>query len=97
MNTIAQQFSALGDETRLQILSFLQDGEKCVCEIFPAIQKPQNLVSHHLKTLLGAGFLVSKKVGRNVFYALHPKTFAEMQQFFMPYAEEKSSSPLCDC
>lgn len=90
MNTIAQQFSALGDETRLQILSFLQDGEKCVCEIFPVIQKPQNLVSHHLKTLSEAGFLVSKKVGRNVFYSLRPKTFVEIQQFLMSYVKEES-------
>jgi DNA-binding transcriptional ArsR family regulator len=33
----AEILKALGQPTRLKIIDFLRDGERCVCEIFPAI------------------------------------------------------------
>jgi DNA-binding transcriptional ArsR family regulator len=40
-------FHALADPIRLEILAFLRDGEKCVCEIVPHLNLIQPVVSRH--------------------------------------------------
>ncbi|MEM4576127.1 MAG: metalloregulator ArsR/SmtB family transcription factor [Candidatus Nezhaarchaeales archaeon] len=59
---------ALADPTRLQILSFLKDGERCVCEIIPAIGKAQSTISKHLDILYEAGILDRRTDGRKTLY-----------------------------
>jgi len=63
-------FKALSDETRLNIVEFLQDNEKCVCEIIPATGKSQPAVSQHLKILTEAQILESRKEGTSVYYRI---------------------------
>lgn len=64
-------FKAISDESRIKILYFLRDGEKCVCEIWKKLELPQNLVSHHLKVLKDLGLLDSKKDGLKVYYKIN--------------------------
>jgi DNA-binding transcriptional ArsR family regulator len=59
---------ALGQPTRLQILDLLKNGERCVCEIFPAIDQEQANVSKHLTILRQSGILESRKEGLRVIY-----------------------------
>lgn len=66
----AQVLKALGQPTRLQILDLLKDGERCVCEIFPAINQEQANVSKHLSILKQAGILESRKDGLRVLYRI---------------------------
>jgi len=63
-------FKALGQATRLQILDFLKDGERCVCEIFPAIDQEQANVSKHLAILKQAGILDCRKDGLRILYRI---------------------------
>ncbi len=64
---------ALGQPTRLQILDLLKNGERCVCEIFPAIDQEQANVSKHLTILKQSGILDSRKEGLRVFYWIKNK------------------------
>ncbi len=59
---------ALADETRLNIVKFLLDGEKCVCEIFPHVKRTQSTTSIQLDVLKKAGVLDSRKEGKRVYY-----------------------------
>jgi ArsR family transcriptional regulator len=61
---------ALSDQTRLNILELLLEGEKCVCEIFPRVKRTQSTVSIQLKVLEKAGILESKRIGKKVFYRI---------------------------
>jgi DNA-binding transcriptional ArsR family regulator len=61
-------FKALGQPTRLEILTLLKDGERCVCEIFPEINQEQANVSKHLSILKQAGILDSRKEGLRIIY-----------------------------
>jgi DNA-binding transcriptional ArsR family regulator len=61
---------ALSDETRLKIIEFLLDGEKCVCEIFPYIKRTQSTTSIQLDKLVKAGILNSRRDGKKVFYKI---------------------------
>jgi DNA-binding transcriptional ArsR family regulator len=66
----ASILKALGQPTRLQILDLLRDGERCVCEIFPAISQEQANVSKHLSILKQAGILESRKDGLRILYRI---------------------------
>ena len=63
-------FKALGQPIRLQILDLLKKGERCVCEIFPAIQHEQANVSKHLSILKQAGILECRKEGLRIIYRI---------------------------
>ncbi len=63
-------FKALAHPTRLQILEFLKPGERCVCEIFPALAMEQSNVSRHLAVLKKEGLLQSRKDGLKVIYRI---------------------------
>ena len=66
----ASILKALGQPTRLQILELLKNGERCVCEIFPAIHQEQANVSKHLSILKQAGILESRKDGLRILYRI---------------------------
>ena len=59
---------ALSDGTRMRIVEFLLDGEKCVCKIFPHVKRTQSTVSIQLRKLEDCGIVESRRVGKNMFY-----------------------------
>lgn len=70
----ADILKALAQPTRLKIIEFLRDGERCVCEIFPAIGEEQSNTSRHLNMMLVSGILSRRKEGLKIFYAIkHPE------------------------
>ena len=70
----ADILKALGQPTRLKIIDFLRDGERCVCEIFPAIGEEQSNTSRHLNMLQQSGILSRRKDGLKIYYAIkHPE------------------------
>jgi DNA-binding transcriptional ArsR family regulator len=75
----AEILKALGQPTRLKIIDFLRDGERCVCEIFPAIGEEQSNTSRHLNMMLSAGVLSRRKDGLKIYYAIrHPEILQVM-------------------
>jgi ArsR family transcriptional regulator len=63
-------FHALSDPIRLEIVSYLRDGEKCVCEIVPHLNLIQPLVSRHLKILKDVGIVRCRKDGTKRMYSI---------------------------
>lgn len=56
------------EDTRRNILKFLGDQEKCVCEIVEFSGKEQSVVSHHLASLRNCGLVQSRQYGKKVMY-----------------------------
>lgn len=71
-------FHALSDETRLQILELLAEGEQCVCDLTDSLKTGQSRLSFHLKTLKDAGLLQDRREGRWVYYALNFNALEEL-------------------
>ena len=63
-------FYALSDPIRLEILSYLRSGEKCVCQIVPHLNLIQPLVSRHLKILKKAGIVRCRKDSTKRMYSV---------------------------
>ena len=67
----ASRAQAVGDPTRLTLASaLLRADELCVCDLSWISERPQNLVSHHLRTLRSAGLVSSRRQGKMIMYAL---------------------------
>ena len=71
-------FHALADETRLDILDQLNDGERCVCELTDALQAGQSRLSFHLKVLKDAGLILDRPEGRWIYYSLNSDAVEEL-------------------
>ncbi|MDP1846554.1 MAG: metalloregulator ArsR/SmtB family transcription factor [Solirubrobacteraceae bacterium] len=68
---LAERAKALADPTRLTIAAALaQTDELCVCDIAWVCERPENLVSHHLRALRTAGVVASRRDGKMVMYAV---------------------------
>lgn len=71
MKNTVQYFKALADETRLRIMALiLASGELCVCDITAALQLPQSTVSRHLSYLKNAGWVIDRREGVWIVYAV---------------------------
>jgi ArsR family transcriptional regulator len=68
------RFKALADRTRLGILLLIvRKGEPiCVCEINESFDLEQPTISHHLKVLREAGFVLSERRANWAYYFLNP-------------------------
>jgi ArsR family transcriptional regulator len=66
----AKIFKALSDPVRLDIIEFLRDGEKCVCDIIPHVKRIQPVVSRHLKILKECGIVRYRKEGNRRLYSI---------------------------
>jgi len=72
--------AVLGQETRLRLLYFLKDGEKCACEITPRMSEDPSVVSRHLVKLREAGLLESRREGVSIYYRIRePRVFALLE------------------
>lgn len=77
----AKVFSALGNETRLQILRLLLSGEMCVSDIVESVGGAASTVAHHLRTLEDAGLIVSRRHGRSTYYAVQKEELIKYNIF----------------
>ncbi len=71
-----QLLSLLGQSTRLKLLYMLKDGERCACELDPAMPKDQSVISRHLIKMREAGILGWRKEGVSTYYWVEePRVF----------------------
>lgn len=70
--TQAAQFAgALSDPTRLAVAATLMEADElCVCDLSWIVERPQGLVSHHVRMLRERGLVSSRRDGKMVMYSL---------------------------
>lgn len=66
--TVADVFRQMGDGTRVRIFWALCHIEECVTNISALMDMSSPAVSHHLKQLKSAGLIVSRRIGKEVYY-----------------------------
>lgn len=69
-NHLGELFKALGDPTRLRIISLLLENELCVHTLEAALEMSQSAISHQLRVLRQLQLVRFRKEGRHVYYAL---------------------------
>ncbi len=72
----AEVLKALAQPTRLKILEMLRNGERCICEIVPAINGEQSNISRHISTMQKSHLITTRKDGVKVMVKVRdPKVF----------------------
>ena len=71
LTELSSFFKVLGDSTRINIISALDQHEMCVCDLAVLLNMTKSAISHQLRTLRDASLVKSRKEGRNVFYSLN--------------------------
>jgi ArsR family transcriptional regulator len=80
---IAHIFKALGDPTRVRLLSLIaasEDGEACICDLTEPVGLSQPTVSHHIKLLVDAGLATREQRGRWAYYRVVPEALDRASQ-----------------
>jgi len=78
------QFSALGQDDRLEIFRLLvRSGPEgnCVDEIRRRLKLPGSTLSHHLDTLTRSRLLSARRAGRFIYYAVNWRETANLIRF----------------
>ena len=66
--TVAEVLKLLDDGKRVHLFWILCHCEECVINLSALMQMSSSSVSHHLKILRDAGFVVSRREGKEVYY-----------------------------
>jgi ArsR family transcriptional regulator len=92
----AKIFKALSDPIRLEIIEYIRDGEKCVCEITPHLNLIQPLVSRHLKILKDSGLVAYRKDGNKRLYSIPNQKILEVVDSLTPSIIDSLSNRLIE-
>jgi len=88
---IARVFKALGDPSRLDIVTSIGKDARPVTEIVRATGLSQTLVSFHLRILREAGIVTTKRNGPFILYSLSGPVFNNILLKLSTNANSKSS------
>lgn len=84
---LARIFKALGDPTRVRLLSMIAarpDREACICDLIAPVGLSQPTVSHHVKQLVEAGLLTREQRGRWAYYRVVESALATLGAALTP-------------
>lgn len=79
---LARVFKALGDPTRVRLVSMIAAAERaeaCICDLTDPVGLSQPTVSHHMKLLVDAGLVVREQRGKWAYYRLVEATFEALR------------------
>lgn len=70
MQTVIRVTKALADPNRVMIIKMLEQREMCACEIVSALKLAQPTISKHLKQLVDANLIHTRRQGSWAYYRL---------------------------
>lgn len=83
----ARVFKALGDPTRVRLLSLIaagDDGEACICDLTDPVGLSQGTVSHHMKLLAEAGLVTREQRGKWAYFSLNAPALSAAAEALRP-------------
>ena len=85
---LAEIFNALGDPTRVRLLSALATAELCVCDLATLLSLTESAISHQLRFLRSLRLVRARRAGRMVFYRLDDEHIVRLLAQGREHAEE---------
>lgn len=82
-------FAALGDTTRLELVSRLGDGkDHSIAQLADGLTLTRQGVTKHLQKLEGAGIVSSRRSGRESLYAIRPDSIKAARDYLARASEQ---------
>lgn len=86
---IAELFKVFGDTTRTKILAALSESEMCVCCISTVLNMSVSAVSHQLRILRQSKLVKTRRVGKEIYYALDDEHIGRILGTALEHVTEK--------
>ena len=93
LSILAETFKALGDPTRLRILTALAQEELCVCDLATLTDVSESAVSHSLRTLRQLRLVRYRKAGKIAYYTLDDAHVGRLISEGLIHAGEATRGP----
>ena len=78
----APVFAALGDATRLELVSRLNDGQaRSIAQLADGLSLTRQGVTKHLRVLEQAGIVSSSRVGRESHFSYEPQSIDQVRTY----------------
>jgi DNA-binding transcriptional ArsR family regulator len=82
-------FAALGDETRLSLVTALSGGEaRSIAQLTGGSRLTRQAITKHLRVLQNAGIVRSTRSGRESLYEFDPEPMHELTQYLTRVSEQ---------
>lgn len=88
LDRLAQTYKALGDPTRLKILTALKAQEMCVCDLAAFTCLTESAVSHQLRRLKDLALVKPRREGQIVYYRLDDDHVATLLDIGREHVDE---------
>ncbi|NLY20439.1 MAG: winged helix-turn-helix transcriptional regulator [Tissierellia bacterium] len=82
IENISEKLIALGDSTRLKIISILNHSPNYLKELADKLELTPPTVSHHIQVLLNNQLISGKSEGRKVYYYINKDTMMSISKIF---------------
>ena len=92
-----QILKAMADETRLEIVEMLSDGELCACKILENFNITQPTLSYHMKRLIDCGLVCGRRDGAWIRYSLKKDTFEAVEKLIRDFCKDMNNMKRADC
>ncbi|MEM7359704.1 MAG: metalloregulator ArsR/SmtB family transcription factor [Pseudomonadota bacterium] len=86
---LASGFAALGDPTRLALLTTLTDGQaRSITALTEGFKLSRQAISKHLRILEAEQLLACQRVGREMRFALRPERLNDLESFLQAVSHQ---------
>lgn len=85
---------AIAEPIRLQILDILSNGEMCACDILHNLTISQPTLSHHMKALTAAGWVIVRKSATWMYYSINPEALEQMHIYLLDLTARNVNPPV---
>ena len=84
-HTLARMFKALGDPTRVKLLSVIApDGQACIGDLTDPVGLSQPTVSHRMRLLVEAGLAIREQRGKWAYFHIAPDALHALSAALQP-------------
>jgi DNA-binding transcriptional ArsR family regulator len=88
IDRLAETYKVLGDPTRLKMVTALQGGEMCVCDLAAFLGLSESAVSHQLRRLKDLALVKYRREGKILYYSLDDDHVAALLEVGLEHVRE---------
>jgi ArsR family transcriptional regulator len=89
MKPITSVFKALGDPTRLEIISLLRERGRTPSDLLQRMSVSQPTLSHHLDILKRADLVETRREGQFIHYSLNMTVVQMAMEYFLKFQNRR--------
>ena len=87
---LEELYRAMGDSSRIRVVSALRAAELCVCDLAELLGMSQSAISHQLRVLRNLRLVKFRREGRKAYYSLDDNHIETLLDVAMEHVRERA-------